>query len=683
MNCHHCLKLLRESARFCGYCGAPVPLSPRDARQVDQPIIEPAGSDQLAPTFTNHIGLAFALIPAGSFLMGGLRDDEKPAHEVNINSSFYLAKFQTTQRQWQRVMKNNPSRFVGDKLPVEQISWDYVQIFIAKLNEMDDGYEYRLPSEAEWEYACRAGTTGEFYGELDSIAWHRENSRRQTNEVGTKQPNAFGLHDMSGNVREWCEDAWHDNYEGAPTDGSSWMSGGDPNQRAARGGSWWDSSYNLESASRFGHESRFRDSVIDTGFIGFRLVAAVRQANATNAPAKDEVETPGADAKQLAPAFANRIGISFALIPAGRFLMGGDDSLKEKPMREVRFSYSFYLGKYPVTQAQWDALMEYNPSYFTGDNLPVEQVSWDGAKAFIAKLNEMDDGYEYRLPSEAEWEYACRAGTTGDYYSSVNAISWHHENSDQKTHEVGTKKANRFGLCDMSGNVFEWCEDARHENYEGAPTDGSSWMSGGDSSQRVARGGSWWSGASCSRSASREWLPPDEQVYGDLGFRVVAVARQAATSSAPADSFTGDMNLNDLAALGRSLAIELNQEAAGINQKDGSHWNLAGQAEDIQAQTDEVLQLLNNPGEFARLENSALLRQATQLHYAAPLAERARQFQQLYDALVNFRRANESWEVHFAANREKFVELWESPRRWNRQWQADQIIRADRDARGW
>lgn len=123
------------------------------------------------------------------------------------------------------------------------------------------------------------------------------------------------------------------------------------------------------------------------------------------------------------------------------------------------------MGRTEVTQAQWRAVMGNNRSKVKGDDLPVERVSWNNAEDFIGKLNEQNDGYEYRLPSEAEWEYACRAGTTVDYYGDVDAIAWYDKNSAKKTHAVGTKQASGFGLYDMSGNVWEWCEDYYHDSY--------------------------------------------------------------------------------------------------------------------------------------------------------------------------------------------------------------------------
>lgn len=206
-------------------------------------------------------------------------------------------------------------------------------------------------------------------------------------------------------------------------------------------------------------------------------------------------------------------------------MMGSNRDDSERPVHEVTISQGFYVGKYEVTQGQWQALMGNNPSSFKecGANCPVDRVSLHDAQAFIAKLNEAGDGVKYRLPSESEWEYACRARTTGDYYAPfVDDIGWFKENSGQKPQAVGGKQPNAFGLYDMLGNVFELCNDWYHENYDGAPNDGSAWLSGGGQKFRVIRGGSWYFTSVASRPANRSIHLPDDHLDG-VGFRVVGV----------------------------------------------------------------------------------------------------------------------------------------------------------------
>lgn len=220
--------------------------------------------------FTNSIGMKFALIPAGSFIMGSqlspeevadryggkseLFKDEQPQHPVEITKPFYLLTTEVSQRQWQKVMGDNPSYFkdCGDKCPVEQVSWDDAQKLINKLNQMENTNKYRLPTEAEWEYACRARAEtafsfGDEVAKLGEYGWYRDNSEDKTRPGGKKKPNTWGLYDMHGNVYEWCQD-WYGDYPSksvvdpmGPTEGK---------KRVMRSGSWYDIARDLRSAYR-------------------------------------------------------------------------------------------------------------------------------------------------------------------------------------------------------------------------------------------------------------------------------------------------------------------------------------------------------------------------------------------------------------------------------------------------
>jgi len=213
------------------------------------------------------------VIPAGSFVMGSEKNaDAQPPHTVVIRS-FLMGRTEVTQKQWSDIMGSNPSHFLACGLicPVENVSWDDVQQFVAKLNQKT-GQKYRLPSEAEWEYAARAGTNTEWsYGndesKLGNYAWYVGNSGQKTTQaVGQKLPNAFGLFDVLGNVWEWTQDCWHENYAGAPIDGSAWTTGCSSNYRVLRGGSWGSGPAFLRSAYRV----RYYPDGRDIG-IGFRL----------------------------------------------------------------------------------------------------------------------------------------------------------------------------------------------------------------------------------------------------------------------------------------------------------------------------------------------------------------------------------------------------------------------------
>ncbi len=252
--------------------------------------------------------------------------------------------------------------------------------------------------------------------------------------------------------------------------------------------------------------------------------SAVQTPKITPTISPTPIPAPAADQKT----FTNSIGMEFVLISAGEFDMGSPSTEKDRfsnegPVHRVKLANAFYMGKYEVTQKQWREVMGNNPSYFKGDNLPVERVSWNDAQEFIQKLNEKEGTDKYRLPSEAEWEYAARAGTTtrysfGDDESKLGDYAWYDANSGGKTHEVGQKKPNPWGLYDMHGNVWEWVQDKWHDNYNGAPTDGSAWE--GDGSVRVARGGSWTYEAWRCRSAYRTYGGPG--IHGDnLGFRLL------------------------------------------------------------------------------------------------------------------------------------------------------------------
>ena len=219
----------------------------------------------------------------------------------------------------------------------------------------------------------------------------------------------------------------------------------------------------------------------------------------------------------------NKIGIKFTLIHTGEFTMGSSFD-RETPDHIVSISKPFYLGTYPVTQHEWKAVMGMDPSGFEGNDLPIQRVSWNDVQEFVTKLNEMEGTNKYRLPSEAEWEYACRAGTSSQYsfdddVSTLGEYVWYGDNSDTKPHSVGRKKPNPWGLYDMHGNVWEWVQDKWHGNYNGAPDDGSAWEDE-DGSHRVYRGGCWYFSAMDCRSASRNHFVPDD-AYHSLGFRLL------------------------------------------------------------------------------------------------------------------------------------------------------------------
>ncbi|WP_242030278.1 formylglycine-generating enzyme family protein, partial [Microcystis wesenbergii] len=518
----------------------------------------PAKLTPFTENLPNRVTLEMVSLPAGQFLMGSphsdpdAASDEKPQHQVKVNS-FAIGKYPVTQAQYEAVMGTNPSYFKNNpQNPVEKVSWDDAQAFCQKLSQIT-GKTYRLPTEAEWEYACRAGTTTRFYfgddaNQLGDYAWYDGSSQKTTHPVGQKRPNAWGLYDMSGNVWEWCEDDWHDNYIGAPKDGSAWFIKNDNRSQSAKcllGGSWNNYPNFCRSASRYWYFPNF-----DFNFSGFR-VACVSNVTSTQLPIANVTPTPLPKVSPRSPSspppppakltpFTEKIskGITLEMVglPAGKFLMGSPDSdpdakSYEKPQHQVKIN-SFAIGKYPVTQAQYQAVMGTNPSHFSNNpQNPVEKVSWDDAQAFCQKLSQIT-GKTYRLPTEAEWEYACRAGTTtrfyfGDDANQLGDYAWYDGNSQDKTHPVGQKRPNAWGLYDMSGNVWEWCEDNSHNNYIGAPKDGSAWLTN-DNDYHILRGGSWYDFPNYCRSAY-DFTYFRRDYYYYVGFRVVCVPNVTST----------------------------------------------------------------------------------------------------------------------------------------------------------
>ena len=230
---------------------------------------------------TNSLGMNFVHVPFGNFMMGSPayefdRDSDENQHRVTLTKGFYMQTTEVTQGQWKAVMGNNPSDFsnCGDDCPVENVSWNDVQEFIVKLNRKEGGSRYRLPTEAEWECAARAGSTtrfcfGDDHDRLVEYGWYDTNSGGKTHAVALKKPNAWGLYDMHGNVYEWCQD-WHGDYPSrSVTDPTGPSSGSD---RMDRGGGWGVNARRCRSADRDGYGPSVR-----YGILGFRLALSPGQ----------------------------------------------------------------------------------------------------------------------------------------------------------------------------------------------------------------------------------------------------------------------------------------------------------------------------------------------------------------------------------------------------------------------
>ncbi len=549
------------------------------------------------------VKMTFVLIPAGEFLMGHPETPsiaelsrtydlppewlgfDRPQHRVRISKPFWLAKCEVTQEQWQTVMGNNPSKFAGrPQNPVEQVSRDDCQAVLQKLSAKL-GKAFRLPTEAEWEHACRAGAATEFhFGEgamaLGEYAWFSGNAGGSTQPVGRKKPNAWGLHDMTGNVSEWCED-WYAPYEkGSLADPKGPETGAN---RICRGGAWQVSAWYCGSAARSLAQAR-----VKWPNLGFRVcLVADAPAHARPTPRRDaapwEVYTQwpfdAAEARRRQEETAKALGVpvekevdlgngvkmAFVLVPAGEAMIGserGDPA--ERPVHKVTLSKPFYLGKHEVTQEQWQAVvgdgkadagasktghpdagasgreLPKNPSKFQGPKNPVDSASWEDCQGFLQKLRarvaqppaaEQERTQpraavlHIRMPSEAEWEYACRAGTLsdfscGDEERTLAKHAWIGANSGGKTQPVGGLKPNAWGLYDMHGNVWEACEDLFHGDYEEAPADGSAWVKGGYQGLRIMRGGGYYNPPQFCRSANRARSDPSKPADA-AGLRVL------------------------------------------------------------------------------------------------------------------------------------------------------------------
>jgi formylglycine-generating enzyme required for sulfatase activity len=490
-------------------------------------------------------GVSFTMkeVAGGTFTMGATSEqgsdagnNEKPAHQVTL-SNYYIGETEVTQALWHAVMGSNPSFRKGVNLPVEQVSWDDCQEFIKELNRIT-GKKFRLPTEAEWEYAARGGNKSKGYkysgsNNIDDVAWYG-NSGSNTHTVKTKTPNELGIYDMSGNVWEWCSD-WEGSYSSNAQTNPTGPSTG--SYRVVRGGNW-------SLGARFCRVS-YRNSNAPGNRIsnlGLRLACGDDTAGGTPENGNDNDNTSLTGDKTFT---VGNVSFMMKTVAGGTFTMGAtseqgsDADDDEKPAHQVTLS-SYYIGETEVTQALWQAVMGSNPSYYKGSNLPVEQVSWNDCQEFITKLNAMT-GQKFRLPTEAEWEFAARGGNNSKGYkysgsNNIDDVAWYWKNSGDKylvvsendwdfdkvsnnnckTHPVAQKTPNELGIYDMSGNVWEWCNDwwgSYNSNAQINPTGPSmgAW--------RVNRGCSWYYYAKRCRVSYRGSYSPGNR-GSDLGLRL-------------------------------------------------------------------------------------------------------------------------------------------------------------------
>ena len=518
---------------------------------------------------TNSIGMKLVVIPPGEFMMGSPDSDlerqgDETHHRVSLARSFRIGAYEVTQTQYEKVMGENPSHFKGPDNPVDTVSWDDAMEFCHRLSGMPKEKavknKYRLPTEAEWEFACRATTmTAYSFGDdelkLTDFAWFDDNSgdRRvdrqviekmdretydkwlaannfRTHAVGTKDANGFGLYDMHGNVWEWCLDIHAVLPAGFEKDPSGPSTG---SNRSTRGGSADSPPEFCRSSSRLGNAPS------DLGAsLGFRVYCELESSPETAVAPFDTAQAKAhqkawADHLGVPVISTNSIGMKFALIPAGRFEMGSPDSEPDRVGNEllhnVQISRAYGMSVFEVTQEQFESVLNEKIRRVPGDAIPVGDISWEDANRFCHQLSEIAEeksvGRIYRLPTEAEWEFACRAGTKtrfvfGKDDRQAEKHAWLKSNSDGRPHKIGLKKPNAWGLYDMHGNVWEWCSDWVGDYPSESITRDQVGPASGPF--HVGRGGGWVHDPKDLRAAFRLFGAPTGG-YPDLGFRVVLV----------------------------------------------------------------------------------------------------------------------------------------------------------------
>lgn len=588
----------------------------------------------------NSIGMKLVLIPPGEFTMGRTQEQldqwlqrvdknsrgglitwsllMMPAHRVRITKPFYMGATEVTVAQYRQFCEETGYKteaergleggvpYQGkrplatwrkpritlekgyqqqDDEPVLHLTWNDCVAFCKWLSNKE-GVEYDLPTEAQWEYACRAGTTTPWsFGNFEDLprvahqyAWWSEGPQGphdKPRSVGKGKPNAFGLYDMHGNVWEYVADWWHEMYYkesplNDPTGPQVQHERGDL-RRIIRGGSYdWDS-----SGGDAAYRMRITQHSSQHPHQGFRVVLRIPGVQGVP-PAVDPDEErrkqrrdPGADSPEVLAALMaaslphdlpkelvidlGGAEMEFVLIPAGSFLMGSTKGPKdERPVHRVVISRPFYMAKFPVTQAQWGAVMgkqgrlkeledlwQNNPDTI-GPKKMMVGLTWEDCQQFIEKLRAKVPDYAFALPTEAQWEYACRAGSDsefsfGDDPSLLGEYAWYegnmiwpgkHGNTNRAAYpSVGEKKPNRWGLYDMHGGVWEWCADWYDPDYylTSPLVDPQGPKTG---RFKVVRGGSWFRHGQYARSAYRRFFHPEQVDYvtayiQDFGCRVV------------------------------------------------------------------------------------------------------------------------------------------------------------------
>ena len=609
----------------------------------DEPTVHTAQAGAQQETLQNSIGMSLTLIPARE-LSPQSGDASRPQNELKkrrISHSFFIGTCEVTNKQYYAVMRSGQHRYKPANRAATKVSWTDAVAFCQRLSaiaaEQQLGYVYRLPTELEWEYACRAGTQTAFSFaganvKLAEYGWFASNANGTAHAVATRKANPWGLFDMHGNVWEWCADPFQFTVS---KNGNTFLPATD-RMRVRRGGGWRSLADHCRSDVRRGLAA---DRTL--GDVGFRVVMSRAHTPADVATTGNRAHSPGdnrtplteippeppAATVQIAstradstPATAgnittapdsrvataptptlqrsrpplpatpkpaivkrsgpqarspsppkpqptrlktaaardyliNSIGITMRRIAPG--VWTATDPQRDiadshtNDTQTLRVDQPFHVAIHEVTQEQFQRIMGTNPSRFRNPNHPVETVNWYAAESFCKKLSALDEeiaaGRSYRLPTEAEWEYSCRAAESNGpappaNQDWLNLNFWCANNSGEqefdavqffqtapqhypdqllangcKTHPVGQKRPNRWSLFDMQGNVWEWCGDVPSNDSN---ANRGEKISGSAAPHCIIRGGSWYDVPALCLPASRTKLAPAEQ-YDNVGFRVV------------------------------------------------------------------------------------------------------------------------------------------------------------------
>ena len=396
-------------------------------------------------------------IPSGSFKMGFEKNDsrnesrERPGHVVVFSQPFELGRTAVTQAQWCTIMGNNPSIFKGDDLPVTNVSFDDVQKFLIALNCQSSGHPfspYRLPSESEWEYACRAG--GPHLSAINEIAWFHDNSGGHPHEVGKLAPNAWGGCDMIGNVWEWTSDSYCSDYYGKPRDGSP-QQNSDTDLFMIRGGSWMNYSDVAYSGQRHDWSRSHSES-----YIGFRVAKSIFGIGD-----KENSQSQNLNSPEIISSHSHISENHITELPEITMceISTGSFRPKKKSDSNVTLLQPFLLANTLITQGQWSALMGNNPSRLKCEVLPVTNISWNDAQNFIVVLNIRTSGksyFPYYLPNGAELRHASQYKLCSSYDSidELHRSAFFQENVLSSDEKMRLEESFNIKYSEWSGNII-------------------------------------------------------------------------------------------------------------------------------------------------------------------------------------------------------------------------------------